>query len=230
MNKFVTTLVVIVLLAFIFWKYILPKEEPVDLKPYQGKIDSLNIQINILSYKNDSLETFISYLEYEKDSLFSVNENLKYRITDLKDQLKKAKTNVPYTPQQVDSFFIDRYSRDYVPALQDTIFIPVQVARSIIIDLEEANINKAIVKAQDSTINNLEQFIKNREDVISSLRMKEFNYKSMDSLRLEQQVNYEKQLELLKADIKKYNKKLKFSKITNILVGAAAVGFVITNK
>jgi hypothetical protein len=60
--------------------------------------------------------------------------------------------------------------------------------------------------------------------------MKEFNYKSMDSLRLEQQVNYEKQLELLKADIKKYNKKLKFSKITNILVGAAAVGFVITNK
>jgi predicted RNase H-like nuclease (RuvC/YqgF family) len=230
MNKFVTTLVVIVLLAFIFWKYILPKEEPVDLKPYQGKIDSLNIQINVLNYKNDSLENFIGYLEYEKDSLFSVNENLKYRITDLKDQLKKAKTGVVYTPQQVDSFFIDRYSRDYVPALQDTIFIPVQVARSVIIDLEEADINKAIVKVQDSTINNLEQFLKNREDVISSLRMKEFNYKSMDSLRLEQQVNYEKQIELLKADIKKYNKKLKFSKITNILVGAAAVGFIITNK
>jgi hypothetical protein len=230
MNKFVTTLVVIVLLAFIFWKYILPKEEPVDLKPYQGKIDSLNIQINVLNYKNDSLENFIGYLEYEKDSLFSVNENLKYRITDLKDQLKKAKTGVVYTPQQVDSFFIDRYSREYVPALQDTIFIPVQVARSIIIDLEEADINKAIVKVQDSTINNLEQFLKNREDVISSLRMKELNYKSMDSLRVEQQVNYEKQIELLKTDIKKYNKKLKFSKIINILVGASAVGFIITNK
>jgi len=231
MKKLLPSIVIIVLLLFIVWKYILPKDNVVDLKPYQYKIDSLNIKVGTLTKENDSLETFITFLYATNDSLFSVNQGLKYRISDLKHDLEEAKTALKYTPQQIDSFFIDRYAHEYVPGPQDTIYIPIEVAKSIIVDVKQGDINKQIVTTQDSTIDNLEELVANKEDIIKALRDKEVNYVELDKTRIDQQVEYQKQIDLLKLEVKKYNKKLKFSKIKEILIGAAAVvGFVITSK
>lgn len=231
MKKLLPSIVIIVLLLFIVWKYVLPRQEKVDLKPYQHKIDSLSTEVGILTKENDSLETFITFLYATNDSLFTVNERLKYRISDLKDDLEEAKNALKYTPHQIDSFFIDRYAHEYVPDSQDTIFIPIEVAKSIIVDVKEGDINKQIVITQDSTIDNLEELVANKEDVIKALREKEVNYIELDKTRLDQQAEYQKQIDLLKLEVKKYNKKLKFSKIKEIIIGAAAVvGFVITSK
>lgn len=231
MKKLLPSIVIIVLLLFIVWKYILPKQEVVDLKPYERKIDSLNIKVDSLNKQNDSLETFITFLYATNDSLFTVNQGLKYRISDLKRDLEEAENALKYTPHQIDSFFLDRYSHEYVPDSQDTIYIPIEVAKSIIVDVKQGDINKQIVTTQDSTIDNLEELVANKEEIIKSLRDKEINYIQLDKTRLDQQAEYQKQIDLLKLEVKKYNKKLKISKIKEILIGAAAVvGFVITNK
>ena len=105
MKKLLPSIVIIVLLLFIVWKYILPNQEVVDLKPYERKIDSLNIKVDSLNKQNDSLETFITFLYATNDSLFSVNQGLKYRISDLKRDLEEAENALKYTPHQIDSFF-----------------------------------------------------------------------------------------------------------------------------
>ena len=84
-----------------------------------------------------------------------------------------------------------------------------------------------IVLAQDSVIVTLDESLKNREELISALRSKEVNYIQADKDKSSQIDNYKIQVDGLKADVKKTERKLKFNRFQKVALGAAIIGLLI---
>jgi hypothetical protein len=230
MKKALINIGIVIGVLFILWYIFKPETIKFDLKPYQNKIDSLEVEIVFIKKENDSLNNYVEVLEAENIHLSEYNLKLRYKIDDLKDDLEEARKAPIYTPSQIDSFFQDRYYKSKNPDFKDTIYLPVSVANSIILDLKEGDINRDIVTAQDSAITNLDKLISNKDTIINAFKIKEINYQKSDSLRLYQIEEYKKQIDGLKTEIKTINKKLKFSKIQKILLGVLGVGFIIAKK
>lgn len=230
MKKTLINIGIVIGIAFILWYIFKPEPIKFDLKPYQTKIDSLQVEIGFIKKENDSLQKYVEVLESENIHLSEYNLKLRYKIDDLKEDLENAKKPVIYTPSQIDSFFVDRYYKSQNPNYTDTIYIPLEIANRIISDLNQGDINNDLVVAQDSAISNLDKLIVNKDSIINILKKKESNLEKVDSSRLVQIEEYKKQIDGLKTEIKTFNRKLKFSRIQKILLGVLGVGFIIAKK
>lgn len=230
MKKTLINIGIVIGIAFILWYIFKPEPIKFDLKPYQTKIDSLQVEIVFIKKENDSLQKYVEVLESENIHLSEYNLKLRYKIDDLKEDLENAKKPVIYTPSQIDSFFVDRYYKSQNPNYTDTIYIPLEIANRIISDLNQGDINNDLVAAQDSAISNLDKLIVNKDSIINILKKKESNLEKVDSSRLVQIEEYKKQIDGLKTEIKTFNRKLKFSRIQKILLGVLGVGFIIAKK
>lgn len=230
MKKTLINIGIVIGIAFILWYIFKPEPIKFDLKPYQTKIDSLQVEIVFIKKENDSLQKYVEVLESENMHLSEYNLKLRYKIDDLKEDLENAKKPVIYTPSQIDSFFVDRYYKSQNPNYTDTIYIPLEIANKIISDLNQGDINNDLVATQDSAISNLDKLIVNKDSIINILKKKESNLEKVDSSRLVQIEEYKKQIDGLKTEIKTFNRKLKFSRIQKILLGVLGVGFIIAKK
>lgn len=222
------SIVIICLLALIaVWYVFIYKAPKFDTKPYEQKIDSLQHNIDSLSIENIHLESAIGVLEEDNSYLVNKVVKLNEKVVDLKGDLKDAKDALKYTPTQVDSFFIAKYPNEYTLTSIDTTQLPLEVSKAVVADIQEGEINKMIVLAQDSVIVTLDQSLKNREEVIVALRDKEANYLKIDKDKSGQIDNYKIQVDGLKTEIKKADRKLKFGRIQKIALGAAIIGLLI---
>lgn len=222
------SIVVIVLLSLIaVWYVFIYKAPKFDTKPYEQKIDSLQHNIDSLEVENIHLESAIGVLEEDNSYLVVKVGKLNEKVVDLKGDLKDAKDALKYTPTQVDSFFIAKYPNEYVIVSQDTTQLPIEVSKAVVVDLKEGEINKNIVVAQDSVIVTLDQSLKNREEVIVALRDKEANYIKIDKDKSSQINNYKIQVDGLKTEVKKADRKLKFGRLQKVALGAAIIGLLI---
>lgn len=222
------SIIIIVLLSLIAIWYVFIYEAPkFDTKPYEQKIDSLQHGIDSLYSENNDLEETIVVLE--EDNVYLVNKigKLNDKVGDLKDDLEDAKDALKYTPTQVDSFFIAKYNNEYTLISADTTQLPLEVSKAIVVDLKQGETNKNIVIAQDSVIITLDQSLKNREEVIVALRDKEANYIKIDKDKSNQIDNYKIQVDGLKTEVKKADRKLKFGRFQKVALGAAIIGLLI---
>jgi chromosome segregation ATPase len=201
-----------------------------DTKPYEAKIDSLQQNIDSIHLVNDTLEIGISVLEKDNDYLAEKVVYLKDKVKDLKDDLKDAKDALSYTPTQVDSFFVATYKEEYDKVSSDTTMLPIEVSKAVVVDLKEGEANEKIVIAQDSVIETQAQSLNNREEVIATLRQKEINYQSIIQKQVEQGQNYKIQIDGLKGDIKKFDRRMKMGKIQKFVLGALVIGLAVTHK
>lgn len=222
------SIVIICLLSLIAVWYVFIYQAPkFDTKPYEQKIDSLQHNIDSLNIENIHLESAIGVLEEDNSYLVVKVGKLNEKVVDLKGDLKDAKDALKYTPTQVDSFFTVKYSNQYTLVSADTTQLPLEVSKAVVEDLQEGEINQMIVLAQDSVIVTLDESIKNREEVISSLRSKEFNYIQIDKDKSSQIDNYKIQVDGLKTEIKKADRKLKFGRLQKVALGALIIGLLI---
>jgi hypothetical protein len=152
---------------------------------------------------------------------------LNEKVLDLKGDLKDAKDALKYTPTQVDSFFVAKYPNEYAAVSQDTTQLPLEVSKAVVVDLQEGDINEKLVAAQDSVIVTLDESLKNREEVIVKLRDKEANYIQIDKDKSSQIDNYKIQVDGLKTEVKKADRKLKFGRFQKVALGAAILGLLI---
>jgi hypothetical protein len=198
-----------------------------DTKPFEVKIDSLQHEVDSLHKDNFKLESFISVLE--EDNVYLVNKTgkLQAKIGDLKGDLKDAKDALKYTPTQVDSFFVAKYSGEYANKSKDTTHLPLEVSKAVVVDLKEGEVNEKIVITQDSVIVTMDSSLKNRAEVIAKLREKEVNYVSIIDKKVQQEELYKVQVSGLKQDIKKQEKRLKWNRIQKVVLGAAIIGLII---
>jgi hypothetical protein len=198
-----------------------------DTKPFEVKIDSLQHEVDSLHKDNFKLESFISVLE--EDNVYLVNKTgkLQAKIGDLKGDLKDAKDALKYTPTQVDSFFVAKYSGEYANKSEDTTHLPLEVSKAVVVDLKEGEVNEKIVITQDSVIVTMDSSLKNRAEVIAKLREKEVNYVSIIDKKVQQEELYKVQVSGLKQDIKKQEKRLKWNRIQKVVLGAAIIGLII---
>jgi hypothetical protein len=198
-----------------------------DTKPFEVKIDSLQHEVDSLHKDNFKLESFISVLE--EDNVYLVNKTgkLQAKIGDLKGDLKDAKDALKYTPTQVDSFFVAKYSGKYANKSEDTTHLPLEVSKAVVVDLKEGEVNEKIVITQDSVIVTMDSSLKNRAEVIAKLREKEVNYVSIIDKKVQQEELYKVQVSGLKQDIKKQEKRLKWNRIQKVVLGAAIIGLII---
>jgi len=223
---FSTALALLALLAI--WYIFILQPKRFDTKPYEAKIDSLQQNIDSIHLVNDTLEIGISVLEKDNDYLAEKVVYLKDKVKDLKDDLKDAKDALSYTPTQVDSFFVATYKEEYDKVSSDTTMLPIEVSKAVVVDLKEGEVNEKIVIAQDSVIETQAQSLNNREEVIATLRQKETNYQSIIQKQVEQGDNYKIQINGLKADVKKSNRRLFMGKVQKAILGAAIIGLVLT--
>ena len=222
------SIVIICLLALIAVWYVFIYEAPkFDTKPYEQKIDSLQHNIDSLAKENIHLESAIGVLEQDNSYLAVKVVKLNEKVVDLKGDLKDAKDALKYSPTQVDSFFIAKYPNEYTLTSTDTTQLPLEVSKAVVVDLQEGEINQMIVLAQDSVITTLDQSLKNREELISALRSKEVNYIQVDKDKSNQIDNYKIQVDGLKAEVKKTERKLKFNRFQKVALGAAIIGLLI---
>lgn len=222
------SIVIICLLALIaVWYVFIYKAPKFDTKPYEQKIDSLQHNIDSLEVENIHLESAIGVLEEDNSYLVVKVGRLNEKVVDLKGDLKDAKDALKYTPTQVDSFFITKYNNEYTLISTDTTQLPLEVSKAVVVDLQEGEANEKIVVAQDSIIVTLDQSIKNREEVIAALRSKEVNYIQIDKDKSSQIDNYKIQVDGLKTDIKKTERRLKFNRFQKVALGAAIIGLLI---
>ena len=135
-----------------------------------------------------------------------------------------------FTPTQVDSFFVANYKEEYAKVSSDTTHLPVEVSKAVVVDLKEGIVNEKIVQAQDSIIHTQDASIQNREQVIVTLRQKEVNYQSIIQKQVEQGENYKIQIDGLKGDIKKYDRRVKMGKIQKFVLGVLVIGLAVTHK
>jgi hypothetical protein len=198
-----------------------------DTKPFEVKIDSLQHEVDSLHKDNFKLESFISVLE--EDNVYLVNKTgkLQAKIGDLKGDLKDAKDALKYTPTQVDSFFVAKYSGEYANKSEDSTHLPLEVSKAVVVDLREGEVNEKIVITQDSVIVTMDSSLKNRAEVIAKLREKEVNYVSIIDKKVQQEELYKVQVSGLKQDIKKQEKRLKWNRIQKVVLGAAIIGLII---
>jgi len=222
------SIVVICLLALIaVWYVFIYKAPKFDTKPFEQKIDSLQHNIDSVEIENTHLEGAISVLEQDNGYLVVKVGKLNEKVLDLKGDLKDAKDALKYTPTQIDSFFIAKYSKEYVLVSQDTTQLPLEVSKAVVVDLQEGETNEKLVVAQDSVIVTLDQSLKNREEVIVKLRDKEANYIQIDKDKSSQIDNYKIQVDGLKTEVKKADRKLKFGRLQKVALGAAIIGLLI---
>jgi len=222
------SIVVICLLALLaVWYIFVYSPVKFDTKPFEQKIDSLQHNIDSVQIENTHLEGAISVLEQDNGYLVVKVGVLNEKVLDLKGDLKDAKDALKYTPTQVDSFFIAKYSKEYVLVSQDTTQLPLEVSKAVVVDLQEGETNEKLVVAQDSIIVTLDQSLKNREEVIVKLRDKEANYIQIDKDKSSQIDNYKIQVDGLKTEVKKADRKLKFGRFQKVALGAAIIGLLI---
>jgi len=198
-----------------------------DTKPFEVKIDSLQHEVDSIYKDNFKLESFISVLEEDNVYLVDKTGKLQAKIGDLKGDLKDAKDALKYTPTQVDSFFVAKYSGEYTNKSEDTTHLPLEVSKAVVVDLKEGEVNEKIVITQDSVIVTMDSSLKNRAEVIAKLREKEVNYVSIIDKKVQQEELYKVQVSGLKQDIKKQEKRLKWNRIQKVVLGAAIIGLII---
>jgi len=221
--------VALAFLALIWYSFIYSPNR-FDTKPYEARIDSLQHEIDSIDLLNDTLEQGIAVLDQDNDYLSDQVLSLSGKVKDLKEDLKDAKDALVYTPTQVDSFFVANYKEEYTKPSVDTTLLPLEVSKAVVVDLKEGQVNEKIVVAQDSVIQTQAASIQNREQVIVTLRQKETNYQSIIQKQVEQGENYKIQIDGLKADIKKTDRRVKMGKIQKFVLGALVVGLALTHK
>jgi hypothetical protein len=227
MKKTISIVVICLLALIAVWYVFIYKAPKFDTKPFEQKIDSLQHNIDSVQIENTHLEGAISVLEQDNGYLVVKVGVLNEKVLDLKGDLKDAKNALKYTPTQVDSFFIAKYPNEYVLVSQDTTQLPLEVSKAVVIDLQEGETNEKLVVAQDSVIVTLDQSLKNREEVIIKLRDKEANYIQIDKDKSSQIDNYKLQVNGLKTEVKKADRKLKFGRLQKVALGAAIIGLLI---
>jgi len=227
MKKTLSIVIIVALALFVFWYVFIQTPAKFDTKPYDVKIDSLQHNIDSLAVENIHLEAAIEVLEGDNDYLVDKVVNLNNKVVYLKDNLKDAKDALKYTPTQVDSFFIAKYSNEYILVSQDTTQLPLEVSKAVVVDLQEGETNEKLVVAQDSIIVTLDQSLKNREEVIVALRDMEANYLKIDKDKSSQIDNYKIQVDGLKTEVKKADRKLKFGRFQKVALGAVILGLLI---
>lgn len=227
MKKTISIVVICLLALIAVWYVFIYKAPKFDTKPFEQKIDSLQHNIDSVEIENTHLEGAISVLEQDNGYLVVKVGVLNEKVLDLKGDLKDAKDALKYTPTQVDSFFIAKYSKEYVLVSQDTTQLPLEVSKAVVVDLQEGETNEKLVIAQDSVIVTLDQSLKNREEVIVKLRDKEANYIQIDKDKSSQIDNYKIQVDGLKTEVKKADRKLKFGRLQKVALGAAIIGLLI---
>ena len=227
MKKTISIVVICLLALLAVWYIFIYSPPKFDTKPFEAKIDSLQHNIDSLYVENDKLEETIVVLEEDNGYLVNKIGGLNVRIGDLKDDLKDAKDALKYTPTQVDSFFIAKYPNEYSIESFDTTQLPLEVSKAVVVDIKEGETNKKLVVSQDSLIIVTNESLKNREDVIAALRSKEINYIQVDKDKSQQIDNYKVQVDGLKGDIKKTERRLRFNRFQKIALGAAIIGLLI---
>jgi len=230
MKKTVINVALVLIALLAIWYVFVISPSKFNTKPYEAKIDSLQHDIDSIHHVNDTLEFGIVALQEENIILVEKTGELKGKVLDLKSSLKQAELSHLYTPSQVDSFFENRYSQKYAEVSSDTTQLPIQVSKSVVFDLQQADINKDIVIAQDGVIVNLDQTLINTNQIVSTLREKEVNYQSIIKKQVEQGDNYKIQIGGLKEDIKKSNRKIKIGKIEKIVLATLVAGLAVTHK
>jgi hypothetical protein len=205
-------LAVLAFLALVWYSFIYSPKR-FDTAPFEAKIDSLQHEIDSIDLVNDTLEMGIAVLDKDNDYLSDKVLSLNGKVKDLKEDLKDAKDALVYTPTQVD-----------------TTLLPIEVSKAVVVDLKEGQVNEKIVVAQDSVIQTQASSIQNREAVIVTLRQKETNYQSIIQKQVEQGENYKIQIDGLKADIKKNDRRIKMGKIQKFVLGALVIGLAVTHK
>jgi hypothetical protein len=228
MKKTVFSIALILVALVLVWYNFIYSPVKFDTKPFETKIDSLQQKIDSIDLLNDTLEQGIAVLERDNDYLSDKVVILNGKVKGLKEDLKGAKDALSYTPTQVDSFFVVKYSEEYNKLSSDTTHLPIEVSKAVVVDLKEGEINEKIVAVQDSVIKTQTASIENREGVISTLRQKEFNYQSIISKQIEQGENYKIQIGGLKEDIKKQERRTKSNKIQKFVLGALVIGLAVT--
>jgi chromosome segregation ATPase len=198
-----------------------------DTKPYEQKIDSLEHNIDSIKLVNDTLESDIQVLDQDNEHLSDKVFTLNNKVADLKGDLKDAQAALKYKPTQVDSFFKANYVKEYQIHSKDTTHLPLEVSKAAVVDIQEGKINKNIVLAQDSVIAYMDSSLVNRNGVIAKLREKEHNYINIDKDRVNQLDNYKIQVDGLKTEINKQNRKLKFGRIQKVVLGGLVLGLLI---
>ena len=197
---------------------------------YEHAIDSLAIEIKGLHKQNDSLETTIQFEEEKNHELAAKANSLKDVIKNLKEDNKRINLVHAYHPQQVDSFFVDRYKEQYKVPTKDSTHLPVPVSKAVVVDLLDFDRTKNIVLNQDSLITNLESTVNGKDKIIVTLRTKEENYQSIIQKQVQQQDNYKIMVEGLKGDIRKLDRKDKLNKLTKFGMGFLIIGLAVTHK
>ena len=222
-------LAVLAFLALVWYSFIYSPKR-FDTAPFEAKIDSLQHEIDSIDLVNDTLEMGIAVLDKDNDYLSDKVLSLNGKVKNLKEDLKDAKDALVYTPTQVDSFFVANYKEEYAKVSSDTTLLPIEVSKAVVVDLKEGQVNEKIVVAQDSVIQTQASSIQNREAVIVTLRQKETNYQSIIQKQVEQGENYKIQIDGLKADIKKNDRRIKMGKIQKFVLGALVIGLAVTHK
>ena len=230
MKKTVFSALLILAALVAVWYTFIYSPGKFDTKPYEARIDSLQHEIDSIHLINDTLEQGIAVLEKDNDYLSDRVLSLNGKVKDLKEDLKDAKDALVYTPTQVDSFFVANYKEEYAKVSSDTTLLPIEVSKAVVVDLKEGQVNEKIVVAQDSVIQTQASSIQNREAVIVTLRQKETNYQSIIQKQVEQGENYKIQIDGLKADIKKNDRRIKMGKIQKFVLGALVIGLAVTHK
>jgi len=222
-------LAILAFLALVWYSFIYSPKR-FDTQPFQAKIDSLQYEIDSIDLVNDTLEQGIAVLDQDNDYLSGKVLVLNGKVKDLKEDLKDAKDALVYTPTQLDSFFAANYKEEYTKVSSDTTLLPIEVSKAVVVDLKEGQVNEKIVVHQDSIIQTQASSIENREAVIVTLRQKETNYQSIIQKQVEQGENYKIQIDGLKTDIKKNDRRIKMNKIQKFVLGALVIGLAVTYK
>jgi hypothetical protein len=230
MKKTLISISLILIALVAIWYLFVYSPAKFDIKPYEAKIDSLQHGIDSITIVNDTLEVGIASLQDDNAVLVEKTGLLKGKIANLRSSLQNAELSLLYTPSEVDSFFVDRYPEKYTEVSNDTTQLPIQVSKAVVVDLQQADINKDIVVAQDSTILNLDKTLLNTNQIVTTLRDKEINYQSIIQKQIEQGDNYKTQIEGLKTDIKKSDRRIKMGKIQKFVLAALVVSLAITHK
>jgi len=227
MKKTISIIVICLLALVAIWYVFIYKAPKFDTKPFEQKIDSLQNNIDSIQIENTHLEGAISVLEQDNGYLVVKVGVLNEKVLDLKGDLKDAKDALKYTPTQVDSFFVVKYSSEYAKKSEDTTHLPLEVSKAIVVNLKEGEVNEKIVITQDSVIVTMDSSLKNRAEVIAKLREKEFNYVSIIDKKVQQEELYKVQVNGLKQDIKKQERRLKWNRIQKVVLGAAIIGLIV---
>ena len=230
MKKTLISISLILAALIVIWYLFVYKPAKFNTKPYEAKIDSLQHGIDSIALVNDTLELSIDSLQGQNAFLVEKTDSLKGKISNLKSSLKQSELSHLYTPSQVDSFFVARYPEKYAEVSNDTTQLPIQVSKTVVVDLQQADINKDIIIAQDNVIVNQDQTIQNTNQIVATLRDKEVNYQSIIQKQVEQGDNYKTQIGGLKEDIKKSNRRFKIGKIQKFVLAALVVSLAIMHK